>query len=178
MAGMRIVRLSLPTVKKMMQVFSRCHPWDWAADIGEVPPRDSALRSLRTTVLSKAATFAKPLTPGSAVVVGPDGSILAEAEDGRSRTGNNPCVASIIAAMGRAGSTVNLRECAVIWATPSSTTKLDLVCLGDSSLGALELFKPPALIVARAPAAKTLELEMPILEKLSAVGTCVEYVNI
>merc|ERR1712187_1061362 len=63
---------------------------------------------------------------GEAAVIGPDFSLLSVASDGSQAAFGNSCRSSVICAMGKAGSSVNLRECAVVW----RSTKGDLEAFG------------------------------------------------
>merc|ERR1712060_881806 len=39
--GMTMVHLAAPAVVACMKKFSERYPWDWAADIGAIPPRSA-----------------------------------------------------------------------------------------------------------------------------------------
>jgi len=150
--GMQIVELSHPPAVTMMQRFARCYPWDWAADIGEVPP---ARRP--TTIDGPAMVAALRALGGDAGVFDASGTCVAHARDGRASTGGNPVHAAAIVAMGRAGSAVNLREHFVVVDVPD---ELNLDSFGASSLGACELFRPAAVVTSApvaAPLRQTLE---------------------
>lgn len=143
--GMTIVALTNPDAVAMMQDFAQRHPWDWAADIGAIPPGGRALAAALPA--GGAAMLAEVEGRGhDAGVIGPGGTLLASAPDGRSE-GGNPTLSAAMIAMGEAGSAVNLRECVLVMAGESS---LDLAGFGESSLGACELFRPAA-ILTRAP---------------------------
>ena len=73
-----------------------------------------------------------------------EGQIVSSASDRRGDTGENPVFGSVIAAIGHAGSAVNIREHGVVVATAEV---LDVSALGLSSLGAMELFRPACLVV-------------------------------
>merc|ERR1712113_469174 len=73
----------------------------------------------------------------------------------------NSCRSSVICAMGKAGSSVNLRECAVVW----RSEKGDLEAFGRSSIGACQLFRPAVLVAY--------PIERPLSEHLDAAGIVV-----
>jgi len=137
LAGMQLVELTNPDAVAMMSRFARTYPWDWEADIGGIPPRGP--------IDFDPASLVNAVSSGAAVVdVG--GTVLGHCEDQRDTHGGNPVYAPVIRAMGRAGSAVNLRELVVVVAGDGP---LDIDALGLSSLGALELFRPAALVTAR-----------------------------
>ena len=130
----------------MMTTFARTYPWDWNADIGMVPPagdnrllENSALRlRLTSTHVPNARSAA------NAVVVDRAGTVLATASDDRETCGGNPCRSAPIAAMGHAGSSVNLRECAIGFMT-GRDTPVGVAEFGLASVGCCELFRPAAV---------------------------------
>jgi len=136
--GMQMVELTNADAVAMMERFSRTYPWDWAADIGEVPPRHPL------PPLSPAALVG--VIRSGAAVVSPAGAVLARASDDRPAHGGNPVFAPVIRAMGLAGSAVNLREQVVV---VGGDGVLDVPSLGLSSIGAMELFRPRALVTSR-----------------------------
>ncbi|MDG1484563.1 MAG: hypothetical protein P8R54_33560 [Myxococcota bacterium] len=143
--GMTVVALTCPDAVAMMQAFAQRHPWDWAADIGEIPPGDLHLASALPA--GGASMLAVVEERGHAAgVFGADGRLLASAPDGRAES-RNPTHSATMVAMGRAGSAVNLRECTLVLA---GTASLDRAGFGEASLGACELFRPAA-ILTRAP---------------------------
>merc|ERR1711974_58641 len=93
--------------------------------------------------LAEGSLWWKQLEEGEATVVGPDGRMLSRAPDARSSSGGNPCNSAVLCAMGKAGSSVNSRECAVVWRSAGAA---ELAFLGETSLGACELFRPAALV--------------------------------
>ena len=154
LSGMTLVELSSPEAVDMMSQFSRTYPWDWAADIGEIPPAD--------TVDVRPQDVVGAVRSGAAVVT-TDGEVLAHSEDERAAHGGNPVYAPVIRAMGLAGSAVNLREQIIV---VQGEGVLDEDSLGLSSMGALELFRPAALVTPRPVAAS-------VKETLRAAGTAV-----
>jgi len=133
--GMQLVELTNAGAIKLMEDFARRYPWDWAADIGEVPPCASVgppvdLRKLGSSLAEQ---------PGAATVVAATGAVVASASDERAATGGNPVQSACMRAFGLAGSTVNLRECTVIVEASGGAT---VESFGLSSLGACELFRP------------------------------------
>ncbi|MEC7948798.1 MAG: hypothetical protein VX265_14620 [Myxococcota bacterium] len=134
---MEIVELRHPPAVEMMQRFARTYPWDWAADIGAVPPAhpprpidvDAALAVLRSA-------------GADAGVFRGTGAMIAHATDGRATSGGNPVHAAAMLAIGRAGSAINLREHFVV---VDSDEPLDRATFGESALGACELFRPAAV---------------------------------
>eukprot|EP00933_Yihiella_yeosuensis_P080170 TRINITY_DN9357_c0_g1_i1.p1 TRINITY_DN9357_c0_g1~~TRINITY_DN9357_c0_g1_i1.p1 ORF type:complete len:339 (-),score=62.09 TRINITY_DN9357_c0_g1_i1:953-1909(-) len=142
--GMRIVRLEHAPLVSAMQTFQRRHPWDWAADVGEIPPKNPDIVAVLAVWRAFYTELLARCKDGHAAVIGPNGDTLAVARDDRSMRGGNPCFGSVIQAMGQAGSAVNLRECAVVW---RPLRKHDMKSFGSTSLGACELFRPSALVV-------------------------------
>ena len=152
--GMTLVELTNPEGVRMMRAFSRTYPWDWAADIGEVPPQDLAF----ARGLSHNAEVQKQLISDvvkehlrgnsdySAGVVSPKGKLITSAGDQRSDHGGNPTYSAAMIAMGEAGSSVNLRECVLVFAAGDTRTLAGVAEFGHSSLGACELFRPAAVL--------------------------------
>merc|ERR1719343_1509717 len=158
---MEIVSLENKTGQQAMDLFSRRYPHDWNADIGAVAPRQSYYEATMAKVHENAKFWLAELSDGEAAVYGPDPYYkdnhddkfqirkLAVCGDSRNHlgedVGDNPCRASVIRAMGTAGSAVNLQECAVLWKPPggNATTK----SFSSASWGAVELFKPAVVVV-------------------------------
>ena len=138
--GMTMVHLAAPAVVACMKKFSERYPWDWAADIGAIPPRSAQTSEAVAAARGMASALIAGGQPGEAFIIGPAGELLASALDGKSSSGGNPCRDAVISAMGAAGSAVNLRECAVVCSPGES--------LGLASLGACEHFRPAALVTA------------------------------
>merc|ERR1711933_521519 len=146
-----------------MNLFSTRYAHDWHADIGAIAPRRGSREAIMAKVHEHAKLWLAELSDGEAAVYGPDpynkdGDIkdgefqirkLAVCGDQRNHfgedIGDNPCRASVIRAMGTAGSAVNLQECAILWQPPkgNATTK----SFSSASWGAVELFKPAAVVV-------------------------------
>ena len=136
--GMVMVELESPSAVAMMQHFARRHPWDWAADIGEIPPASVP------DITDPAALFTTLKQRGhQAGVFSADGRCIASAADERRSKGGNPVYSAPMLAMGRAGSAINLREHVLV---VCSTGPLDLAGFGFASLGACELFRPAVLL--------------------------------
>jgi len=148
--GMVLVRLCNRRAVGMMRRFARTFPWDWAADIGEVPPADMGLlRQLRTEGSALGPQLVAQLRAsgkGAAVFVPPDGRAAAMASDDRRSSGGNEVRSAAMQAMGLAGSAVNLREAALAVLAPPGAEVLDMQAFGRVSLGACELFRPAALL--------------------------------
>lgn len=167
--GMTIVELASPEAVRMMRAFARTYPWDWAADIGNLPPADTA-RARRaaedTEVGGRLLVWLadRYLTdhPAAAAILGPSGELLSSAGDRRAVSGGNPSSSAPMIVMGEAGSAVNLRECALLFASGCARDRIGLAEFGHASLGACELFRPAALL-ADAP------FEDELAEALSAV---------
>lgn len=137
--GMQIVELTNPDGIKMMDTFARRYPWDWAADIGEVPPAASSKPA------SPHAAWALLREQGKqAAVVAPDGTVVATASDERVASAGNPVRCATMRAFGLAGSEVNLREHTLV--LRGDGTLITLNTFGLSALGACELFRPCAAI--------------------------------
>ena len=145
--GMQIVELTHPPAVEMMQSFARTYPWDWAADIGEIPPSQLLVDLDAAALIQRLRSLG-----GQAGVFNAAGRCVAHARDDRPTTGGNPVHAAAMVAMGRAGSAVNLREHIVVVDVSGA---LDLDAFGASSLGACELFRPAA-VVSPEPATSTL----------------------
>merc|ERR1712216_368590 len=112
------VELSNSKATCMMQDFARRYPWDWAADIGEVPPREhpqdggcNLWRRQGQTVLDSLRASCE-----EAAVVGPTGEIVSRSADERPSHGANETMSAVMMAIGKAGSAVNIRECALVFA--------------------------------------------------------------
>ncbi len=136
--GMQLVELTHPPAVEMMQSFARSYPWDWAADIGEIPPSQLLVDLDAAALVQRLRALG-----GQAGVFDAAGHCVAHARDGRAATGGNPVQAAAMVAMGRAGSAVNLREHILV---VDAAGTLDLNGFGASSLGACELFRPAALV--------------------------------
>lgn len=169
--GMTLVELASPEAVRMMRAFSRTYPWDWAADIGAIPPADTAGARRRAAdprvggrLLAELAGRYLAEHPTAAAILGPSGELRSSAGDGRASSGGNPCLSAPMIAMGEAGSAVNLRECVLLFASGRGSDPIGLAEFGHASLGACELFRPAALL-ADAPLAEELA------EPLHAVGT-------
>ena len=159
--GMTVVRLSSRRAQTMMKSFSCRYPWDWAADIGEIPPCDlkfsqslEALDCLRTFVNDMSSSMPPK---HQAAVVSMKGT-HASAEDERDQSGGNETRSAVMLAMGKAGSHINLRECVIVFkaiSTPSSST-ISLDDFGTVSIGACKLFRPAKVVLTAPP---SIELE-------------------
>ena len=136
--GMQLVELSHPPAVSMMQRFARTYPWDWAADIGEIPPPGPP-----PAVDAPALLATLEREGADAGVFDRAGRCIAHARDARVETGGNPVQAATMRAMGRAGAAVNIREHVV---AVRHAGLLDLEGFGASSLGACELFRPAAVV--------------------------------
>ena len=155
--GMTLVGLTNPDGVRMMRAFARTYPWDWAADIGKVPPDD--LRFARS-LASDAGTRAKLLAaavgdPAGAALVDANGEVRAKATDRRAAHGGNPAYSAPMIAIGEATSDVNLRESVLVFATRDTDGLIDIDVFGHASLGACELFRPAA-VLSNAPFERTL----------------------
>lgn len=153
--GMIVIRLSNLQAQGMMKTFSLKYPWDWAADIGEIPPQDLGFsQSLEAKdVLERFATkMAKEMKPGHQAAVVSAETIAASAEDERPRSGGNETRSAVMIAMGSAGSSINLRECVIFFQTSSPILSLEE--FGPVSVGACKLFRPAKVVVTADPAAE------------------------
>ena len=118
--GMNIVNLSNSYAQSMMKTFATRFPWDWAADIGEVPPGDLGL-SRRLQENWELRIFVNKITEAlqkighHAAVINAKGEIIASAADERKESGGNETCAAVMLAMGRAGSATNLREAIIFF---------------------------------------------------------------
>jgi tRNA(Arg) A34 adenosine deaminase TadA len=158
--GFQVVSLNVQKGIELMRAFADRYPWDWAADIGEIPPAHAAelaslpvnpmrLRGLIEPALASINSHAEryPLT---ALVVDHRGRVISQAADERDRVGGNPVYSSVMLAMGRAGSAANLRDCLVLIGARGEAAEIDLEEFGHASLGACELFRP-AWVVSNLP---------------------------
>ncbi len=136
--GMQIVELTDAAAVARMERFARRYPWDWAADIGEVPAAGPLPVFDPSPVLERLRERGQ-----DAAVVDGSGRVVAAAADARGAHGGNPVHSAVMLAVGRAGSAINLREHAVVVLSDGG---LDVASLGWSSVGACELFRPAALI--------------------------------
>ena len=153
--GMTVICLSNLQAQGMMKTFSLRYPWDWAADIGEIPPQDLGFsQSLEAKdALERFATkMAKEMKPGHQAAVVSAESIAASAEDERPRSGGNETRSAVMIAMGSAGSSINLRECVIFFQTSSPILSLEE--FGPVSVGACKLFRPAKVVVTADPAAE------------------------
>merc|ERR1719421_1893819 len=94
--------------------FGRRYPWDWNADIGAIPPRQEEFDAIIAKSRAEGSSWLSAREEGEAAVIGPDFKLLSAASDGAQASFGNSCRSSVICAMGKAGSSVNLRECAVV----------------------------------------------------------------
>jgi cytosine deaminase len=148
--GAVVVELTNPGAVSMMGRFARTWPWDWSADIGEIPPADldwvsrlASDRESQARLLHEVASTAGAGAPAG--VVDRTGAIVARSSDQRHQHGNNPTMSAPMIAMGLAGSAVNLRGCVLVLAGGKANQNLTVEAFGDSSLGACELFRPAGL---------------------------------
>ena len=148
--GMTVVSLSNVQAQLMMRRFSRRYPWDWAADIGEVPPQDLSLGKSLECSEFLSDLVGKVRLAQEAVVLGAKGP-LSSAQDERPQSGGNETRSAVMLAMGRAGSHVNLRECAILYRSSKDTTSL--ADFGPVSVGACKLFRPCRIILTAPPTA-------------------------
>jgi tRNA(Arg) A34 adenosine deaminase TadA len=84
--GMVLVELTQPDAVARMRAFARKYPWDWAADIGEIPPCEACAPAAPTERLLQQLEA----RGAHAAVVGPGGDIVASAADERVARGGNP----------------------------------------------------------------------------------------
>ena len=143
LAGMQIVELTHPPAVEMMQRFARTYPWDWAADIGEIPPGRLLVELDAAGLVARLRSIG-----GDAGVFDGAGDCIAHAVDRRADTGGNPVWAAGMVAMGQAGSAVNLREHILVVDGPEGGAELSEEAFGLSTLGACELFRPAAVVSA------------------------------
>ena len=154
--GFRVVSLNVQKGLDLMQAFAKKYPWDWAADIGEIPParqvelqsmaaNQARLKHLMEQVLASVDSYHL-----AALVVDHRGQVISQAADERDRVHGNPVFSSIMLAMGRAGSAVNLRDCLILVGGKRESGEISLEEFGHASLGACELFRP-AWVVSNLP---------------------------
>lgn len=155
---MKIVSITHPDSVLRMRTFGRRYPWDWEADIGEILPRHAKYEAIIAKSRAEGSTWLSARAEGEAAVIGPDFDVLAVASDGCQASAGNSCRSSVICAMGKAGSSVNLRECAVVW----RSAKGDLAAFGRACVGACVLFKPAVLV--------TYPIDASVSEPLVAAG--------
>lgn len=152
--GMTLVELNVPQDAQWMTTFARTYPWDWNADIGLIPPTDLDLVSrlpneaaLQRELLHQVRSAGSGDGSHTAGVVTPDGKLASAASDLRATRGDNPTWSGPLMAMGKAGSSVNLRECALVFCAAAGAGRVGIADFGYSSLGACELFAPGILLV-------------------------------
>ena len=149
--GMTMVELKNPTDADWMTAFARTYPWDWNADIGEIPPGDLAfVQSVgrdptRQRALLSQLADAVGGTPDYVAAVATADALVAAADE-RASSGGNPTQSAPMIAMGRAGSSRNLRECVLVFAARECDSPVGVADFGHSSLGACELFRPGTLL--------------------------------
>ena len=151
--GMTVIRLSNLKAQSMMKTFSTHYPWDWAADIGEIPPGDLTFsQSLETADALEefSKKLQKEMKPGHQAAVVSSHGILASAEDERPQSGGNETRSAAMIAMGSAGSQVNLREC-VLFFRASNHSAVNLDEFGAVSMGACKLFRPAKVVLTASP---------------------------
>ncbi|MEO1615182.1 MAG: hypothetical protein AAFV88_04990 [Planctomycetota bacterium] len=157
--GSQVIRLSDPRAIELMNQFANRYPWDWNADVGEIPSRsglrfDARMLNERVNeVALHARTDAETQTSSGmlAAIISDTGEIIAKANDRRSQRSGNPTESAVIRVMGLAGSAINLRECVVVCTGPDAKplTRADF---GEASLGACEVFRPQRLWFQVTPA--------------------------
>ena len=152
--GMVMVELTNAYAVEMMKTVSRRYPWDWAADIGEVPPgRPEYAAGLEGDAARREALLARVFAlhdSGTvAALIGPDDSgadiVLGSGGDTRAAHGGNPCMSAVMVAIGSAGSAANIRESVVVFHTGADQV-VGIGEFGHASLGACELFRPAAVL--------------------------------
>lgn len=158
--GFQVVSLNVQKGMELMRAFADRYPWDWAADIGEIPPAHPVqlatlpvnpmqLRHLIEQALASINSKAERY-PLAALVVDCRGRVISQAADERDQVSGNPVYSSVMLAMGRAGSAANLRDCLVLIGTRAEAEEIGLEEFGHASLGACELFRP-AWVVSNLP---------------------------
>lgn len=156
--GMQVLNLSNAYAQSMMKTFATRFPWDWAADIGEIPPKDLELSTRLLTQSWELRLFVDKISEEltklkhTAAVIDPRGELLASSADERKESGGNETRSAVMLALGRAGSKVNLRECVLFFMGSSA----EIADFGTVSAGACQLFRP-ALVVTTAPPSSELE---------------------
>jgi tRNA(Arg) A34 adenosine deaminase TadA len=155
--GMLVVELSNEYAVDMMKIVSRRYPWDWAADIGEIPaaePGYAAALAEDGSRQQELLTQMRNLHNGNtaAALVGPNSSggdrIIASAADARDEHGGNPCFSAVMIAIGKATATANIRESVIVFYCAEQQS-VDIDVFGHSSQGACELFRPAAVLSNR-----------------------------
>ena len=154
--GFKVVGLTNKFGVNMMRTFATKYPWDWAADIGEIPADPifskkipflvRELKRLLRQVISIIPKGNKQF-PLAAAVIDKHKNIQSLVFDQREKSGHNPTLSAPMLAMGKAGAAVNLRNTVLVVATNKvNTQKISLEEFGHSSLGACELFRPAYLV--------------------------------
>ncbi|MEM0925545.1 MAG: hypothetical protein AAGJ83_05870, partial [Planctomycetota bacterium] len=160
--GSMVVCLRERRAIRLMETFANRYPWDWAADIGEIPPERSCpaetLREVSQSLLDRHDRTGALVT----YVIGPDGKPIMNAEDTREQHFGNPTYSAPIRAIGLAGSHVNLRECSLLcFRTNGQPVRRS--DFGEASIGACEVFRPAQIVFAVTP-------ERSLLESLRQTG--------
>eukprot|EP00928_Gymnodinium_smaydae_P029799 TRINITY_DN22343_c0_g1_i1.p1 TRINITY_DN22343_c0_g1~~TRINITY_DN22343_c0_g1_i1.p1 ORF type:complete len:341 (+),score=30.63 TRINITY_DN22343_c0_g1_i1:31-1023(+) len=137
--GMQLVELTNEDGMQMMNAFARRYPWDWAADIGEVPP----VAACQTADPTDAFALLQRKNENAAIVSS-DGRVISSSADERKVYDGNPVRCATMRAFGLAGSAINIREHTLV--IHSEVQPMDVNAFGLSALGACELFRPRAVI--------------------------------
>merc|ERR1719291_599934 len=66
-----MVHLAAPAVVACMKKFSERYPWDWAADIGAIPPRSAQTLEAVAAARGMASALIAGGQPGEAFIIGP-----------------------------------------------------------------------------------------------------------
>ncbi|MEM6471607.1 MAG: hypothetical protein AAF802_18755 [Planctomycetota bacterium] len=161
----QVIGLAEPRAIELMRTFANRYPWDWAADIGEIPTNgpmpsdDEGLERAIEQHLHKRPARACC----SASVFDRNGNQLSFAEDQRDDHAANPTFSAVIQAIGLAGSVINLRECVIVCGTEHSDRPVTRIEFGEASIGACEVFRPARILF-------TSPVERELLDVLKQTG--------
>ncbi len=146
-----------PRSLEMMESFAKKYPKIWNADIGELPANKKFRQKFpfRKKEIEKYLKKAQEwIEQGkysiASLVAGKNKKILGESNDLREKFGDNPVYSSVMMAIGKAGSHINMKDTALFVFSQSSKSQIDEELFGEVSVGVCQLFRP-AYIVSNKP---------------------------
>lgn len=161
--GSTVVCLRERRAMDLMERFANRYPWDWAADIGEIPPERSCPPERLGNVCLSLLRRHHRTNRRVAYVIGPDGNPIVDAEDSRDENAGNPTFSAPMRAMGLAGSNVNLRECS-LFCFHTDGQPMHRSDFGEASVGACEVFRPAQIVF-------TIQPQSGLVESLRPAGS-------
>jgi len=164
--NLKVVSLAHPKSLEMMEGFAKKYPKIWDADIGELPANNKFRRKFpfqkkeieeyfkRTKELIEKGKYSI-----ASLVVGKNKEILGESNDLREKFGDNPVYSSVMMAIGKAGSHINIKDTALFVFSQSRKRKIDEKLFGEVSVGVCQLFRP-AYVVSNKPLIEDLKKKL------------------